>query len=1026
MPDTSSSTAPPSPATHVVMVVVVIAVLLGNNFLTSSGEGQIDGSVPWSETSVLRPVAELLNLSFQFATPTGSEVKELIFGVGAAIAILVGVIAFFGRSHDEGLPTPATEPTGKPSAEPGSPPPGTWKRIAALNLTKLHGAQVLMGIAVVWSFQSINWSQHAKLYALGGSVVMATAFLWSLGVSLGLDRRTARIATVALVWVSVLTALMAIWYFYERNPNQRAKYPIGNPLFLTAVLIPATLLTVTNFIHALDRRAALRPMSRAALVAISAAVIVLFTWVFAKAGSPDIGEGGPIRAALDMVRFGPRATILGLAFGVTGIVFFAGGKRTRLVSGGVMAALLVTAIAYIGFVSGLSEYGRGASIRLRQYAWSYALEFVNARKWTGIGQGGYSLLADGLPATGRDALIDPEPFQGRISHAHNEWLETWADLGTLGFVFVIGAYVLTFAAGVDALRAMRDRSERWRLIGLMAALMALMVEECANVALRVAGLPAVFFTVLGLVWAQISLAGRDAGEPAHPPSVLRGVGRGGVKVAAVVVAAIVFFAATMDWRAAMAQAESPRTARKLDFESAVNQAGFAARWRLNPSRRMEAAANLLRVYATAASYRAAQWQDRMQRAQTAGAPAQIETQAREDLRRARTYAQQGLRLAHDIRTRVSPSAFQSGVVEAGLCVLLATIEAGESDAELSADLQRRAIDALTIEANRHRTDESIVLQLLGLTPNAPTPQFMNYLLGPLRAAPFTENWEGAAAHVIARPDFAPFLASLRDQAEKDVNSGNPEKWKEALSPEILRLVAYYSTGGGEFDASADLARRAADGYRQWGTRLQIATVAALVEESRYRLLGHPDDPSLAAAVAREAMEAVPRIGRADLVEEPILIERVHQHLAAMEEQPAAELIVRLNPGVHPNLVPGLVSRAYVGLVHRVLTSRPDPPLGLIEQWLTRSVALAREDPEPLLVLCRILHATERDEALIERLKEVDALAGDPEVVNQFIGAALGIRESPMLRMFLAARTATPTTSSAPATLAPTTQPEAAP
>jgi hypothetical protein len=494
----------------------------------------------------------------------------------------------------------------------------------------------------------------------------------------------------------------------------------------------------------------------------------------------------------------------------------------------------------------------------------------------------------------------------------------------------------------------------------------------------------------------------------------------------IAVAASTFIATTLDWRAALAQAAAPRTARELNFDAAIAEADFAARWRLGPLRRMEAAGNLLRVYAAATSYRTAQWQDRMQRAQAADAPAQIESQAREDRRRARRYAEDGLALAHHIRTRVSPSAFQSGVVEAGICVLMATIEAGESGAEVSADLQRRAVDALTLEANRHRTDESIVLQLLGMIPTAPTPQFVNYLLGPLRAGPFTENWEGAASHVMARPDFTPFLVSVREQADKDVDSGTPEKWKDALSPEILRLVAYDAASKAAFDEAANQARRAADGYRQWGARLQIATVAALVEESRYRLLGHPGQPELAAKVSAEAMKAVPRIGRADLVEEPILIEQVHQHLAALEEKPAAELIVRLNPGVHPNLVPGLVSRAYVGLVHRVLTAGPNPPLERIERWLSRAVELAPQDPEPLLVLCRILHATQRDEELIGRLKEVDALAGDPAVVNRFVEAALTMRDSPMLRMFLAARTAVPTTSSAPVTTAPAPQPDAAP
>lgn len=1023
MSDTPASASPPSHAAHVIMAVVVIGVLLGNNFLTSSGPGAIDGSVPWSEQSVLRSVAELLNLSYQFATPTGSEVKDLIFGVGAVLAIFIGAIAFlFGRPRDDGMPElqPADD-TVPADGETSPASTGAWRRVASLNLTKLHGAQVLMGIAVVWSFQSINWAQFSGSYALGGSMLMATAFLFALGVSLGLDRRTGRIVCDALIGISILTAAMALWYFYERNPNQRAKYPIGNPLFLTAVLIPATLLSVTTLIHAFDRRSTLSAGGRAWRIAVSLAALVLFIWVFAKAGSPGIGRDGPFRALADFVRFGPRATIIALAFGAVSIIFLAGGRRTKMVSGGLMAALLIAAILFVGVFAGMSEFGRGASIRLRQYAWSYALEMVNLRKWTGMGQGGYSLLADELVGVRNDALIDPEPFQGRVSHAHNEWLETWADLGTLGFVFVIGAYVLTFAAGVDALRTIRDRGARWRLIGLLAALMALMVEECTNVALRVAGLPAVFFAVLGLVWAHIAFASRDEDRPPALPPALRGAARGGVMVLAVVVAVAALVAHVVDWQAARAQAQSNKTARELNFDQAIEEARFAAMWRLNPVRRLEASTNLLRVLATGASYRASQWQERTQRAQAADAPPQIQAEATEDRRRARRYAEQGLSLAHEIRTSASRSAFRAGAIEAGLCGLLALVEAGDADTELSADLRRRAIDALTLESRRHRLDESIVLQRLGMAPNTPTPDFVDLLLGLLRAGPFSEQWEGAAGLVMTRPDFDPFLAELVKVAEQDVESGSREKWKNALSPEVLRLNAYRLAAQESFDDAAETAQRAYDGYLQWGSRLQIALVAALVEQSRYLLLGHPDDPDRAAAVAQDAMDAVPQVGRADLIERPILIEQAHQQLAGMHEQPAADLIVRLNPGVHPDLLPELVARAYVGLVHRVLTSRQDPPLMLVEQWLQRAVTLAPDDPEPLLVLCRILHATERDPELVERLRQVDVATGDPQVANQFAATALTIRESPELRAFLIARAGAPGPSTAPATQ-PTTQP----
>ena len=71
----------------------------------------------------------------------------------------------------------------------------------------------------------------------------------------------------------------------------------------------------------------------------------------------------------------------------------------------------------------------------------------------------------------------------------------------MGIVLLASALWLTVRAGMLALRAAPSSGRRWALVGLLGALVGLCVDACFGVGLRVSGVPTLFYTVIGLIWA---------------------------------------------------------------------------------------------------------------------------------------------------------------------------------------------------------------------------------------------------------------------------------------------------------------------------------------------------------------------------------------------------------------------------------------------------------------------------------------------------------------------------------------------
>jgi len=210
-----------------ILLVTVALTLAGVCWLISSSQGAEAGHIPWRSGSLLRAVTTLMALNFEYPTPRGVEVKWLIQSLGAAVGLLVATTAWYVRRQDqnyiEATPTTDTRPADGPRGLRHRPP---WD-LAQLLLLGFTG----------WMFLSAVWSPWPEA-ARGEGVRQLIFVVWAVALGRTLGRRGVRQSAMIMVVVLAFTAVIGIWYYYERNPQQRLKFPIGNPIFMAACLLP--------------------------------------------------------------------------------------------------------------------------------------------------------------------------------------------------------------------------------------------------------------------------------------------------------------------------------------------------------------------------------------------------------------------------------------------------------------------------------------------------------------------------------------------------------------------------------------------------------------------------------------------------------------------------------------------------------------------------------------------------------------------------------------------------------------------
>ena len=967
MNERSSDNDTPIRPLGVVMICIVSATVGGGMLLLSAAKptAPVDGAIEWHEQSLLRALVELLCLNYQMPTFYADAIKNLILGIGAGLAVLALTIAIISgsRSSDEDR-TAESAPTVPASASERH------------HIAPLMAAQVLLGLYLLWSFASSRWSSAPDI-AVGASIFMGIPLLWAFALGHGLSSRAARIASRGVVWISGVTAIVAIWYHYGRNPTLRADFPAGNPTFLAACLIPGILVSIGAVIAGVkgmvggDRRG--KPWG----IIASVAVIAVCGWATYLADS--------------------RGPAVGLLFGLLAMVLFALHGWKKLVP--IALGLGITVGGYLYYqqnVDANTPTNRGATMRLRTYAWDYAWRMFNERPLRGHGQGAFTLTGDKYVID--DVLNDPLVFQTRIAHAHNEWLEVMADLGAIGIVLIAAALLLTLIAGTSALRSNSDREKRWVLIGLMSALVAFVVEECFGVGLRVSGVSTMFFTTLGLIWA-VSATG--AAHPTRQLSrtrtgrTLSGLVGGFLGIGAIAVSQQDFSAARHAYRAEAAiQAE--------DFAAATELARRGVN-RLNPQRVITNRFRLAELQLRTARFFQARGRDRQVRAQRGESQdARLMALAMNDYRLSDEACERASGSLKELVKR-APGFFNHGRLAYRLNLTRAGNASGRSDLSKQEALVTDALVAIERELRRQPFNPSIALDYARLAVSQVDPVLLlDVLARPLRHNRIDGSYVQMVQQLLTDAQMARRFDEIMHTAKLSASTtwvaSSTDDEHDTWAPEKLRLGAMARMSRGDFQGARALLESAVEPYAALSAAAPRGAASFHAELADCRFFCDPTNPTEAIANARHSITLAPssRFGRG--LQTAVKARMVQYLLALGDEDGALELLYAAAPaGVERTGVMRELGTRYYRLARSlmgepitsgVLSDHVPELLPHMDTWVHRAIVLNPDDPSAHFFAAAVVFYANRQDDVATHLRNALKLGLPDEVALEFLNAVL--------------------------------------
>lgn len=867
---------------------LALAVLAGTFLLISPpGDQTYPGQVPWRDGSWLHAIVHTMSLAGVVSTARGVEIKELTLHAG----VVVGLMLLAGRALLSGF-APARRRTFK----------GAW-----------FLGQVFIALWALFSLSSAAWSGDARL-SFGQGAAYALVVAWALVLAWTLDSRDLPWLLAGYVAIAAAGATLTIWYYYERNPHHRPGFPIGNPGPLAACILPAIVLTACGLWQALTHAGRVGRDSGWVAVALRGLALIPLLWCFWLTGS----RGGVAAAA-----------VAGLT-----ILFLQLGRRARWAVALCGASVLLAALIWYGQSAQDVAMARGATIRFRLYSWRYAAQLWSMRSISGHGAGAYPRYADQLSVG--DQVLDPGAFMGEnIGHAHNELFEVFTELGlVLGVSFVAG-HVATIVAGFALMRASLSPQRRWMLAALVASVAALLADSMFGVGLRLPGLPAVFYTLLGALWAACRSHSRQAGREIETPTQRGSAAtrRYSVAIAAAVGAALALNITARNWIGALAEQQA-LAARGRDNERALDQAQLAQTLLLDPLRALASHDLCVDLELRLARSARDAWAARRP-APDAPPAASLPVSRDPDWTRAVARGQSAIAAADALRAR-APAFGRAMLHRARVAELLV---------ELYGDVDPQAARLWFAEAwsswrarYEQRPYERETLLALCRYPDAPV-QRVEWLRNALRTPSAAGDWFPAGEwHELLRgfaqsADFEPALAGLV------VNAGpfDPRTDLDILilsfAPETYRLRAAWNRLRQRFGAAAAAAERAVELYAAMRMRFPELYCVALAEQADYALRARPREPAAARDLAQRALDALPRIQSQKYASlaAPFRTLLARCELAAGDESAAARQVALLaeSVGQTPSQVnvSGMLGTLYVQLVQdfarRDIEERPD-------------------------------------------------------------------------------------------------------
>jgi tetratricopeptide (TPR) repeat protein len=217
-----------------------------------------------------------------------------------------------------------------------------------------------------------------------------------------------------------------------------------------------------------------------------------------------------VLAILGLAALGGTLGFSGLIAGLVfipcavGIYFLGRAVRRRpllwlgIITGAAVTVILLLPVTTpLGAVRDLWARKSGA---IRAWDWWVGYEMWKDFPLFGIGLGGYKIYfvpyKPKFLATPRGASY-AFPFP-RADQAHNEYVQVAAELGTFGFLVVVGGLILLIYLGFRRLSGLRDPQKKWELLLLGGGLITALVHAAPTFPFHLPASSLAFVVILGL------------------------------------------------------------------------------------------------------------------------------------------------------------------------------------------------------------------------------------------------------------------------------------------------------------------------------------------------------------------------------------------------------------------------------------------------------------------------------------------------------------------------------------------------
>jgi O-antigen ligase/Flp pilus assembly protein TadD len=335
-------------------------------------------------------------------------------------------------------------------------------------------ALVVLCLFVLALLPSLLASTNKALSLDELNILLTCILLWFLASSFTADARRLTFATGVIVTVACLEAAYgALQYFgvdplYHAPDIARLKVfgSLGNPNFLSAYLAACLPLSLTAFMA--SRRPATAALLLCAVALLAAGILLTGTkgGMLAGAASSLFVIVACVLRRHSLARY--RRNVM---FLIAAVAVLAAGVALLSFSGRGAFHLPSTLIQSLD--------ARGLSVGKRLLYWKTAFEMIRARPLSGWGLGALRLhyldhQGSVLARPGSESYI---PLAANPIHAHNDYLQLWAEAG-LGAVIVFMALVSVISRA--GLRKVRSPSETVHAVGFMGGFIAILIDALVD------------------------------------------------------------------------------------------------------------------------------------------------------------------------------------------------------------------------------------------------------------------------------------------------------------------------------------------------------------------------------------------------------------------------------------------------------------------------------------------------------------------------------------------------------------------